>query len=140
MATYQLRVRYSETGAEGFCYHGNYYNWFDMVQEAFLREHGLSYSQISEAGVHFLPIEVKSKYFSPAYFGEELEVSMQVEAVSNVKTTLSYTVKKIGDNALVVKSTISYACMSKEFRPLIFKQVLPELYRALCDELPVRDR
>lgn len=135
MATFDLRVRYSETGAEGFAYHANYYSWFDMVQTQFLEENGLSYQEIAEKGVHFLPIDVKSRYHAPVYFGDTLTVEMKVEALSNVKTTLSYRVTRKSDQASIVQCRITYACMSRDFRPLVLKNALPALYRALQSEL-----
>ncbi|MBQ9941859.1 MAG: acyl-CoA thioesterase [Christensenellaceae bacterium] len=131
MVNTKLTVRYTETGAEGFAYHGNYYGWFDIVQSQFLEENGLSYKRITDAGVHFLPIDVKSRYYAPAYFGDELTVEMKVVALSNVKTTLSYEVTRGKDKALIARSTITYACMDQNFRPLVFKKVLPRLYAAL---------
>jgi len=135
LATYKLRVRYSDTGAEGFAYHGNYYSWFDIVQSAFLEENGMSYQQLRDAGVHVLPIDVKSRYYAPVYFGDALTVEMRVVAVSNVKTTVNYKITRDADSALVADCTIAYACMSREFRPLVLKKVLPQLYAALSRDL-----
>lgn len=73
-----FEVRYSETGAEGFVHHGSYYSWYDMVQNKFLNQVGIPYQTINEAGIRFLPIEMNSRYFAPAYFGDVLTVSMKI--------------------------------------------------------------
>lgn len=127
----KLQVRYSETGAQGFVYHGNYYGWFDMAQQAFLHLHGFSYQQIMDSGVLLLPIDVKSRYYSPAYFGDALTVRMRVRNVSSIKITMDYDVVRDQDDKRIVSSTIVYACVDKEFQPLLFSKALPAVYAAL---------
>ena len=71
-AKYELKVRYSETGAEGYAYHGSYYSWFDMVQSAYLARCGISYAELSAQGLRLTPVKMEARYLAPAFFGDDL--------------------------------------------------------------------
>ena len=47
-----LRVRYSETDQMGYCYHGNYAQYFEVGRVETLRHLGVSYKHIEEQGFH----------------------------------------------------------------------------------------
>lgn len=130
-AVSKIKVRYSETGAQGFVYHANYYAWFDIVQAEFLRKRGISIKRLEEEGVCFLPIDMQSRYYAPAYYEDELSVGMKVTALSNIKTHVEYEITRERDGALIAKCKATYACVSEGFRPLVLKNALPDLYAAL---------
>lgn len=130
-ATYEVQVKYSEAGAQGFVYHSNYYTWYDLVQYEFLYQNGYSFQDIIEAGVLFTIIDIHSKYYAPASFGDKLKIEMVVRSVTNVKTTVDYVVTRPADGAKIAVSRAIYACVDKNFRPLVFKRALPGLYDAL---------
>lgn len=134
MAEFKTRVRYSETGAEGVAYHGNYYAWYDMAQEQFLRDNGLSYQDISSLGIHFVPIDMHSRFYVPVCFGDELTVSLKIISVSSIKTVMEYRITRDDTGDLVAVCTAICACMSKQMRPLVLKNALPKLYEALKAE------
>lgn len=132
MAEFRLKVRYSETGAEGFAYYGSYNAWYDMAQNAFLEHAGTPYAAILRRGLHFVPIQMNSRFYAPAYFGDDLTVSLRVCNVSSIKAMLEYTIRRDGDGASIATCAAVYACMDADFRPVVFKKELPELYAALC--------
>lgn len=135
MAEFKTRVRYAETGAEGVAYHGHYYAWYDMAQEQFLRDNGLSYEDISQSGIHFVPIDMHSKFYAPVYFGDQVTVSMKIVSVSTIKTVMEYRITKDDSGDLAAVCTAVCACMSKQMRPLVLKNALPKLYEALKAEV-----
>jgi acyl-CoA thioester hydrolase len=49
----QIRVRYAETDRMGFLHHANYFVYFEMGRTELLRQRGLSYRDVEDAG-HFL--------------------------------------------------------------------------------------
>ena len=128
---YKLRVRYSDTSAQKFVYHANYFAWMDTAQSEFLRKNGISIKELEEKGIRFMPLDVKCKYYAPAYFEDELTITLRVVGLSNVKTHLEYDIVRDGDGATIAKCAASYAIMSENFRPLVMKNALPELYELL---------
>ena len=74
-ATYKLRVRYNECGPDGFCYHGNYYSWFDMAQKEFLRQHPEANAEYRSSGTHIMPLDTHSRYYVPVFQDDELTLN-----------------------------------------------------------------
>lgn len=50
-----LRVRYGETDQMGYCYYGNYAQYFEVGRVEALREIGMSYKNLENQGV-MLPV------------------------------------------------------------------------------------
>ena len=132
-ATYKLRVRYNECGPDGFCYHGNYYSWFDMAQKEFLRQHPEANAEYSSSGTHIMPLDTHSRYYVPVF--DELTVELRIKHVSNVRVEVEYTLVRDSDGAKAAVCYTKCACMSVSNRPLVLKTVLPQLYSALCDNV-----
>jgi acyl-CoA thioester hydrolase len=52
---FNVRVRYAETDQMGVVYHGNYAQYFEMGRVEWLRNLGVSYKSMEEAGI-MLPV------------------------------------------------------------------------------------
>src|SRR5690242_9943096 len=57
----EIRVRYSETDAMGFLYHGNYFAYFEMGRTELLRSHGGNYRQMEEDGLYMVVVNIECK-------------------------------------------------------------------------------
>ena len=51
----KLRVRYSETDKMGFCYYGNYAQYFEVARVEALRDLGIVYKLLEDNGI-LLPV------------------------------------------------------------------------------------
>ena len=124
-------ARYSDTGQMGCVHYGAYHKWFEDVQVAFLEKYGLSIKALREAGVQLLPIEMKSKYFRPAFAGDELEIGMCIREVSNIKATADFVITRVSDSAKIAQCGVTYVCTDETGRPQLMKTAMPKLYQAL---------
>lgn len=70
----QIRVRYGETDQMGFLYYGNYALYYEVGRTQLIRELGLSYKQIEEAGILMPVTELKIKYLRPARYDDLITV------------------------------------------------------------------
>ena len=53
--TIELRVRYGETDQMGYCYYGNYAQYFEVGRVEALRSLGMSYKSLEDNGI-MLPV------------------------------------------------------------------------------------
>ena len=53
--TTKIRVRYGETDQMGYCYYGNYAQYFEVGRVEALRDLGMSYRKMEENGI-MLPV------------------------------------------------------------------------------------
>lgn len=108
----QLRVRYGETDQMGYCYYGNYAQYFEVGRVEALRNLGISYKELEDMGV-MLPVSHYSvNYKSPAFYDELLEVTTLISEVRGPRITFDYTI--IGEKGqLIADATTTLVFVSK---------------------------
>lgn len=87
----QIRVRYGETDQMGYCYYGNYAQYFEVGRVEALREVGSSYKDIEESGIMLPVSEYSVKYLKPALYDDLLTVSTKITEIKGVKIVFDYT-------------------------------------------------
>lgn len=109
----QLRVRYGETDQMGYCYYGNYAEYFEVGRVEALRALGISYKELEDKGV-MLPVSHYSvNYKSPALYDELLEVTTIISEVRGPRITFNYTIT--GEKGqLIAEATTILVFVSKE--------------------------
>ena len=125
----QLRVRYGETDQMGYCYYGNYAQYFEVGKVEALRKLGMTYKQLEEMG-YMLPVSTLNiKYFSPAFYDDLLTIVTKITEQKGVRLVFEYEIynesKKLlvtADTMLVFvnKSTMKPTTPPKEFVDLFF--------------------
>ena len=78
----RLRVRYSETDAQGIVNNANYLSYFEVGRVEWLRAAGLSYKELEERGYGFVVVEVRAFYKRAARFDDELGLRTRLAELS----------------------------------------------------------
>lgn len=126
----QLRVRYGETDQMGYCYYGNYAQFFEVGRVEALRELGFSYRTLEESGV-MLPVRHYSvNYLRPAMYDDLLTIETTVKEIQGTRIVFDYTIYK-DDEVKVATATTTLVFVSKStMRPIAppadFLKVLAE--------------
>ena len=118
--TIEIRVRYSETDAMGYLHHANYFVYFEAGRTELLRQRGLSYRDIEDAGHYLVIIDLGCKYKRPARFDDLLTLRTTVERVTRVKIVHRY--QLFHEGTLLAEGHSTLACVDRAGRP----QALPE--------------
>jgi acyl-CoA thioester hydrolase len=71
---FNVRVRYAETDQMGVVYHGNYAQYFEMGRVEWLRNLGVSYKSMEEAGIMLPVVSLTMNYKKPARYDDLLRV------------------------------------------------------------------
>jgi acyl-CoA thioester hydrolase len=88
--SHKLRVRYGETDQMGYCYYGNYAQFFEIGRVETLRSLGMSYKEIEEKG-YMLPVaELNTKYLKPSFYDDEINVVTTIKKTPSVKIEFDY--------------------------------------------------
>lgn len=86
----ELRVRYGETDRMGYCYYGNYAQYFEVGRVEALRKLGMSYKEMEDQGI-LLPVsEFSVKYHVPAFYDDLLTVVTRITAVKGARLYFTY--------------------------------------------------
>lgn len=124
-------VRYAETDMMGIVYHGSYLPWFEIGRTALLKEHGISYRQLEDAGYRLPVLEVGVKYLRPAFYDDELTIVTTLADKPLLRIDLTYEVRR-GEELLATART-AHAFIDREGRPVrppaVFTQRMQTLFR-----------
>lgn len=119
----QIRVRYAETDRMGLLHHATYFVYFEMGRTELLRQRGVSYREIEDAGHFLVIIDIGCKYKKPAEYDDVLTLRTTVVKVSHVKIVHNYQVFR--DGTLLAEGHSTLACVDREGKP----QALPDLLK-----------
>jgi acyl-CoA thioester hydrolase len=86
----EVRVRYAETDQMGYCYYGNYAQFFEVGRVEALRSLGHSYKSLEEQGL-LLPVsEYSIKYIKPAFYDDLLTIRTLITELPHVRFKFDY--------------------------------------------------
>jgi acyl-CoA thioester hydrolase len=119
-----IRVRYAETDRMGLLHHANYLVYFETARTEMLRQSGVSYREIEDAGHFLVIVDVGCKFKRPAHYDDVLTVKTTVARVTHVKIVHHYEVLR--DGLLLAEGHSTLACVDRDGRP----QALPETLRS----------
>jgi acyl-CoA thioester hydrolase len=118
-----IRVRYAETDRMGLLHHANYFVYFEMGRTELLRQRGITYREVEDAGHYLVIVEVGCKFKHPARYDDLVTLRTKVVKVTHVKIVHQYQLFR--DGRLLAEGHSTLACVDKDGKP----QPLPELLR-----------
>ncbi len=89
----KLRVRYGETDQMGYCYYGNYAQYFEVGRVEALREIGMSYRDMEDSGIMLPVSSFDVKYFKPALYDDEIKIITKLVKVEGCRLFFEYEIK-----------------------------------------------
>lgn len=113
-----LRVRYGETDQMGYCYYGNYAQYFEVGRVEAMREVGMSYKSLEEKGVMLPVSDFKVKYKSPAKYDDLLLITTKIVEIRGARIIFEYIIHN-EKQELVAEAETTLVFVSKEtMRPI----------------------
>jgi len=112
-----LRVRYGETDQMGYCYYGNYAQYFEVGRVEALRELGMSYRELEENGVMLPVSEYNVKYLFPAKYDDVLTIITYISKLDGVRLTFDYEIFNAHQKKLAEASTTLVFVRKDTMRP-----------------------
>lgn len=88
-----IRVRYGETDQMGYCYYGNYAQYFEVGRVETLRSLGMSYRSMEERGVMLPVSDFHVHYFAPAKYDDLLKITTSIKSLHGPRLLFAYQVE-----------------------------------------------
>jgi acyl-CoA thioester hydrolase len=93
--TTEIRVRYGETDQMGYCYYGNYAQYFEVGRVETLRSLGMSYKSLEENGIMLPVLDFSINYNKPALYDDLLTIETTIVKIEGalrwvIKSNLEY--------------------------------------------------
>ncbi len=100
-----VRVRYSDTDAQGIAHHSNFFRWLEEARLAWLRDIGHPYVELTSRGL-YIPLTDCSCDFHAAVQPEDwLDVCLYVTEASRVRVGFFYEVVRRGSQKVATAIT-----------------------------------
>ena len=87
---HQLRVRYGETDQMGYCYYGNYAEFYEVGRVEMLRSLGISYKSLEDRGILLPVLEYNIKYLKPAFYDDQLTIKTHLKELPKARIRFDY--------------------------------------------------
>ena len=75
-----LIVRYAETDRMGIVHHSNYPVWFEAGRTEYIKQNGISYSEIEKEGILLPLLELKCRFINSSTYEDRIVVRTSVRA------------------------------------------------------------
>lgn len=136
MYTWDARTRaiYRDTDQMGVVYYGNYYAWFEVGRNEFIRSLGLTYKDLEEQGVMLPVIESRCTYKVPARYDDLVIIRTGISEMKGARIAFVYDVIREKDGILLARGSTTHAFAdAKTLRPVNLKKRCGEYYANLED-------
>ena len=126
-----LTVRYAETDMMGIVHHSRYYPWFEVARTEFIKESGISYSEMEKMAVLHPLTQTGCNYIHGLRYEEEVMIKCSLAELSVARCRFNYEVYKLPEMKLMSTGHTCHGFVGKEFKPLNLKKSFPELWEKL---------
>ena len=113
-----LRVRYGETDQMGYCYYGNYAQYFEVGRVETLRNIGMSYKSLEERGVMLPVSDFQVSYKSPAKYDDLLTIQTKIIELKGPRLIFNYTITNEQGEIIATSSTTLVFVSKQTMRPI----------------------
>jgi acyl-CoA thioester hydrolase len=93
----ELRVRFAETDQMRIAHHSAYVVWFEAARIEWLRDRGLRYRDLEDAGVSLAVQRIDIAYREAARFDDRLRVTTLLREVRSRRIRFTYGLERLDD-------------------------------------------
>ncbi len=123
-----LIARYAETDQMGIIHHSVYAVWYEAARTAFVKDLGLSYSEMEQNGL-FMPLsELSCQFLRPGLYEDEVLVETRIKNVSASRIQFAYTLFRNGEDTPFNTGSTTHGWVDENRRPFNLKKRFPELF------------
>ena len=103
--TYLRRVRYRECDPMSIAYHTHYLDYFEEARTEALRDAGLPYKSLEDAGIIMPVVDAQIRYHASAYYDDLLAIETTFEE-PKVRAPIHYAVRRVDEEKVLVSGTV----------------------------------
>ena len=111
----KIIARYAETDQMGIIHHSVYPVWYEAARTDFIKQAGMTYSEMEQAGVMLPLLELGCTYKSSAYYEDELTICTRVTKLTPSRIEFGYEVYR------------KHAWTTTSLKPINMKKHFPEI-------------
>jgi acyl-CoA thioester hydrolase len=124
--SWNVRVGFSDTDAQGIVYYGRYLPYFDRARVEYLRDRGLLGIDVGEEGHQFVMRALAVEYHAPAVFDDLIEVYVRMARIGSTSATYELEAYRVRDGVPLVTATQTLVLVDLDERKAV---PIPDSYR-----------
>jgi acyl-CoA thioester hydrolase len=113
----QIRIRYSETDQMGYCYYGNYAQFFEIGRVETLRSLGVSYKELEKAGIMLPVLEYNVRFLKPSYYDDLITIRTVIKKVPGARIVFDYEIYNENNVLLTTAQTTLVFILASTMKP-----------------------
>jgi len=115
----------------GIVHHSNYYPWFEVGRTEFIKETGMSYSDMESQNIMLPLVESSCRYIIGAKYEDELTIQTWISELNGAKVVFNYNIVRDLDNKILAKGSTTHAFVNKEFKVINLKKKNIDMWEKL---------
>jgi acyl-CoA thioester hydrolase len=127
---YKRRAFYHETDKMGIIHHSNYVKWMEEARVDFLKEIGMGYREIEEAGIASPVVSISLEYKKQVRFDDEILIEVSIEKYNGISFELAYEFTNLSEQEICTVASSKH-CFLKDGKLISLKRELPEFDAAI---------
>lgn len=127
----ELTVRYAETDRMGIVHHSRYFPWFEVARTDWIKQSGLSYSQLEAMGIWFPLCESGAKYKKGLQYEDVCVVRARMVSMGAARCRFEYEVYKKPDMELMATGFTEHGFTDPSLKPFNLKKRYPDIWERL---------
>jgi len=104
---YLHRVRYRECDPMGIVYHVHYVDYMEYARTEALRELGLPYKSLEEAGIIMPVVDLALRYRKSALYDDLLEIAAIIREMPRMRMVIDYEIRRADEPAVLVDGHVT---------------------------------
>lgn len=124
---FEHRVSYGETDCMNVVYYAEYLHIFERARGAYIRDLGMSYTEVEKKGLYLPVREARCRYRSPARYDDLLQVCTVISELSRASITFTYGIYDEDKNNKIAEGTTQHACVDMHVKPMAVPAWFQEL-------------
>ena len=127
---YKHRVRYRECDPMGVVYHTHYIDYLEESRTEALREVGLPYKRIEDAGIMMPVVDLAVRYYNPARYDDVVVVrTIFGNSIPRATVKIRYEVHRESNDDRLLSGHVTLCVVNRETgRPTRAPQVLVDAF------------
>ena len=126
--TYNVKVYYEDTDAEGVVYYANYLKFLERARTEAIFSLGLTNTNLLK--VHGTLIIVKScniNYIKPAKFEDNLKIVSKLKSITKTSFVMSQVFER--DNKIISEAEVRLVTINKKGKPILIPKILKDKFK-----------
>jgi acyl-CoA thioester hydrolase len=108
----ELKVRFSETDAQGVAHHAAYLDWLEVARVEYLAQIEGGYQGLRDQGIEATTLEAHVRYRAPARFDDELVIRARCGDVRGARFRFDYVIEREGEE--IADGWTTHACVNAQ--------------------------